>query len=116
MDTESKNSVKIRAKTTSSVISNVVSLAGHNVMQIEIGSDENKSIKPIDGENLATAAKVANDQGIPIVCFVESSGADILEGVAAVHGWGVAAREFVRCSGKVPVIFCLTGATVNGPP
>ena len=58
MDTESKHSVKIRGKTTGSVIANVVSLAGRNVMQIEIGSDENKSIKPIDGENLATAAKI----------------------------------------------------------
>ncbi len=115
MDTESKHSVKIRGKTTGSVIANVVSLAGRNVMQIEIGSEENKSIKPIDGENLAAAARIAHEQGIPLVCFVESSGADILEGVAAVHGWGVAAREFVRCSGKVPVIFCVTGATVSGP-
>ena len=115
MDTESKHSVKIRGKTTGSVIANVVSLAGRNVMQIEIGSEENKSIKPIDGENLAAAARIAHEQGIPLVCFVESSGADILEGVAAIHGWGVAAREFVRCSGKVPVIFCVTGATVSGP-
>ena len=115
MDTESKHSVRIRGKTTGSVTSNVISLAGRNVMQVEIGAGETKSIKPIDGENLAAAAKIAHEQGIPIVCFVESSGADILEGVAAVHGWGVAAREFVRCSGKVPVIFCVTGATVSGP-
>ena len=115
MDSESKYSVKIRGKTASSVISNVVSLGGRNVMQIKIGTEENKSIKPIDGENLAAAAKIAHEQGMPLICFVESSGADILEGVAAVHGWGTAAREFVRCSGKVPVIFCVTGATVSGP-
>ena len=115
MDTESKHSVKIRSKTVGSVISNVVTLADRKIVQVEIGSDENKSIKPLDGENLANAARLANEQGIPIVCFVESSGADIMEGVAAVHGWGVAAREFVNCSGKVPVIFCVTGATVSGP-
>ena len=40
MDTESKHSVKIRGKTTGSVIANVVSLAARNVMQIEIGSEE----------------------------------------------------------------------------
>ena len=115
MNLESEDFVKIRGKTESSVISNIVSFSGRKVMQVEIGSGENKSIKPLDGENLATAAKIAHEQGMPIVCFVESSGADILEGVAAVHGWGMAAREFVRCSGKVPIIFCVTGATVSGP-
>ena len=115
MNLESEDFVKIRGKTESSVISNIVSFSGRKVMQVEIGSGENKSIKPLDGENLATAAKIAHKQGMPIVCFVESSGADILEGVAAVHGWGMAAREFVRCSGKVPIIFCVTGATVSGP-
>ena len=115
MNLESEDFVKIRGKTESSVISNIVSFSGRKVMQVEIGSEENKSIKPLDGENLATAAKIAHEQGMPIVCFVESSGADILEGVAAVHGWGMAAREFVRCSGKVPIIFCVTGATVSGP-
>ena len=47
MDSESKYFVKIRGKTASSVISNVVSLGGRNVMQIKIGTEENKSI-PID--------------------------------------------------------------------
>ena len=115
MDSESKHFVKIRGKTAGSVTSNVLSLAGRNVMQVEIGTEENKSIKPIDGENFANAAKIAHEQGMPLVCFVESSGADILEGVAAVHSWGTAAKELVRCSGKVPVIFCFTGATVSGP-
>ncbi len=68
MDTESKHSVRIRGKTTGSVTSNVISLAGRNVMQVEIGAGETKSIKPIDGENLAAAAKIAHEQGIPIVC------------------------------------------------
>ena len=73
MDSESKYSVKIRGKTASSVISNVVSLGGRNVMQIKIGTEENKSIKPIDGENLAAAAKIAHEQGMPLICFVEQT-------------------------------------------
>ena len=96
MDSESKHFVKIRGKTAGSVTSNVLSLAGRNVMQVEIGTEENKSIKPINGENFANAAKIAHEQGMPLVCFVESSGADILEGVAAVHSWGTAAKELVR--------------------
>ena len=115
MSLESNNFVKIRGKTESSVISNVISFSGRKVMQVEIGAGDSKSIKPIDGENLAAAAKIAHEKGLPIICFVESSGADILEGVAAVHGWGAAAKEFVKCSGKVPIIFCVTGATVSGP-
>ena len=115
MSLESNNFVKIRGKTESSVISNVISFSGRKVMQVEIGTGDSKSIKPIDGENLAAAAKIAHEKGMPIICFVESSGADILEGVAAVHGWGAAAKEFVKCSGKVPIIFCVTGATVSGP-
>ena len=104
MDSESKYSVKIRGKTASSVISNVVSLGGRNVMQIKIGTEENKSIKPIDGENLAAAAKIAHEQGMPLICFVESSGADILEGVAAVHGWGTAARAVSYTHLTLPTI------------
>ena len=115
MSLESNNFVKIRGKTESSVISNVISFSGRKVMQVEIGAGDSKSIKPIDGENLAAAAKIAHEKGMPIICFVESSGADIMEGVAAVHGWGAAAKEFVKCSGKVPIIFCVTGATVSGP-
>ncbi|MBO60263.1 MAG: methylmalonyl-CoA carboxyltransferase [Acidimicrobiaceae bacterium] len=115
MSLESNNFVKIRSKTESSVISNVISFSGRKVMQVEIGAGDSKSIKPIDGENLAAAAKIAHEKSMPIICFVESSGADILEGVAAVHGWGAAAKEFVKCSGKVPIIFCVTGATVSGP-
>ena len=115
MSLESNNFVKIRGKTESSVISNVITFSGRKVMQVEIGAGDSKSIKPIDGENLAAAAKIAHEKGMPIICFVESSGADILEGVAAVHGWGAAAKEFVKCSGKVPIIFCVTGATVSGP-
>ena len=115
MSLESNNFVKIRGKTESSVISNVISFSGRKVIQVEIGAGDSKSIKPIDGENLAAAAKIAHEKGMPIICFVESSGADILEGVAAVHGWGAAAKEFVKCSGKVPIIFCVTGATVSGP-
>ena len=115
MSLESNNFVKIRGKTESSGFSNVISFSGRKVMQVEIGAGDSKSIKPIDGENLAAAAKIAHEKGMPIICFVESSGADILEGVAAVHGWGAAAKEFVKCSGKVPIIFCVTGATVSGP-
>ena len=51
----------------------------------------------------------------PFVFFVASSGADVLDGVAALHGWGRAAAAIARCSGQVPVITVATGPVVSGP-
>ena len=55
------------------------------------------------------------DLGIPFVFFVASSGADVLDGVAALHGWGRAAAAISRCTGQVPVIAAATGPVVSGP-
>jgi len=90
-------------------------LGGRRAVVVEIAGEDRGALRPADGENLAIAARTARDQRLPLVCFVESSGAAIDEGVAAVHGWGTAAREFVACSGVVPTIFCVTGPTVSGP-
>ena len=90
-------------------------LGGRSVVVVDIAGEDRGALRPADGENLAIAARTARDQRLPLVCFVESSGAAIDEGVGAVHGWGTAAREFVACSGVVPTIFCVTGPTVSGP-
>ena len=90
-------------------------LRGRSVVVVDIAGEDRGALRPADGENLAIAARTARDQRLPLVCFVESSGAAIDEGVGAVHGWGTAAREFVACSGVVPTIFCVTGPTVSGP-
>jgi acetyl-CoA carboxylase carboxyltransferase component len=37
------------------------------------------------------------------------------DGVAALHGWGRAARVLARCSGRVPVLIAATGPVVSGP-
>ena len=90
-------------------------LGGRRVVEGASAGEDRGALRPADGENLAIAARTARDQRLPLVCFVESSGAAIDEGVGAVHGWGTAAREFVACSGVVPTIFCVTGPTVSGP-
>ncbi len=53
--------------------------------------------------------------GIRSVIAVSSTGADVVEGVAATNGWGVAAREWVRSSGVIPLVMCVTGPAVSGP-
>ena len=35
--------------------------------------------------------------------------------MAALHGWGLAARALADCSGIVPVVLAVTGPAVSGP-
>jgi acetyl-CoA carboxylase carboxyltransferase component len=50
-----------------------------------------------------------------MVVVLASSGADVSDGVGALHGWGQAARALTRCSGVVPVIMVVTGPALSGP-
>jgi acetyl-CoA carboxylase carboxyltransferase component len=68
-----------------------------------------------DSATLAEAARLALDQRIPFIVVMASSGADVFEGVASLHGWGQAARAISRCSGTVPVVFVCVGLALSGP-
>ena len=67
------------------------------------------------GRKIAAAAELALKVRRPLVGVVASSGADVFEGVAALHGWGTAARAIAACSGIVPVALAVTGPAVSGP-
>jgi acetyl-CoA carboxylase carboxyltransferase component len=83
---------------------------------IEPGDGERQPVlTATDGESLAAAATMALEKRIPLVASIASSGSDIEEGVAAMHGWGHAARAIVNCSGVVPLIFAIDGPAVAGP-
>ncbi|MCU4183137.1 methylmalonyl-CoA carboxyltransferase [Acidiferrimicrobium sp. IK] len=73
------------------------------------------ALSPEDSATLAAGARVALDQRLPLVMILSSSGADIHEGVAALHGWGTAALAVSRCSGMVPVMAVVDGLAVSGP-
>jgi len=49
------------------------------------------------------------------VLELASSGADVIEGVDALHGWGGAAAAIAGCLGIVPVIAIVTGPVISGP-
>ena len=68
-----------------------------------------------DGETIAEAARSARALRIPFVMVLASSGADVSDGVASLHGWGRAARAISRCSGTVPVAVAVTGPALSGP-
>ena len=44
-----------------------------------------------------------------------SSGADVIDGLAATFSWGRAARAITECSGIVPVMMIASGPAVSGP-
>jgi propionyl-CoA carboxylase beta chain len=52
---------------------------------------------------------------LPLVLELSSSGADVSDGIDALHGWGGAAAEVVKCLGAVPVIAAATGPVISGP-
>jgi acetyl-CoA carboxylase carboxyltransferase component len=68
-----------------------------------------------DSGTVAGAADMARAQRLPLVVVMASSGADILEGVASLDGWGRAARALADCSGIVPVVVVAYGLAVSGP-
>jgi acetyl-CoA carboxylase carboxyltransferase component len=68
-----------------------------------------------DGETLAEAAALALDKSVPFVAVISTSGAEINDGVPALHGWGRAAAGLTRCAGIIPVIMVVTGPAVSGP-
>jgi acetyl-CoA carboxylase carboxyltransferase component len=83
---------------------------------IDIDADDRRgALSSAASETLATAAATARAERMPLVGYIGSSGADIVEGMAALHGWGRAARAIADCSGIVPVVFTVTGPAVSGP-
>jgi acetyl-CoA carboxylase carboxyltransferase component len=98
------------------VTSVVDRIGGRNVVVCRaLGSMRRGAITHADGVRLGEAADQARHLAIPFVFFVASSGADVHDGVAALHGWGRAAAAISRCSGQVPVIAAATGPVVSGP-
>jgi len=68
-----------------------------------------------DSATLMTAAAMALQLRLPLIAVLASSGADVHDGVAALHGWGTAARAMAACSGVVPVLLAVVGPAMSGP-
>jgi acetyl-CoA carboxylase carboxyltransferase component len=64
---------------------------------------------------METAARTARTEGLPLVVVLATTGADIVEGIPALHGWGRVAAELVRCSGVVPTCVIVDGPAISGP-
>ena len=90
--------------------------SGRSVVWLDIdGSHHKGALSAAASMVIANAAQTARTKGLPLVGKFASSGADILEGIAALHGWGTAAKALAECSGSVPVICIVDGPAVSGP-
>ncbi len=91
--------------------------AGIGVATNETADDADRqgALTPADGASLVAGFELALVERVPAVLMLASSGADLSCGVAALAGWGEAARAMVRCSGVVPMIVGVTGPAVSGP-
>ncbi len=65
-------------------------------------------------DTIVRVLQTAGRAGIPVVAFVESGGARMQEGTAALAGYGRIFRETVALSGVVPQISVVSGASAGG--
>lgn len=72
------------------------------------------ALSQADGEAIAATAEMARELRRPLIGVIGSAGADILGGIAALHGWGLAAKAISDCSGMVPIVLVVHGPAVSG--
>lgn len=72
------------------------------------------SLGEAHADSIVRVLQLAGRAGAPVVGFIESGGARMQEGVAALGGYARIFREHVRLSGKVPQISIICGASAGG--
>ncbi|MDP8943415.1 MAG: methylmalonyl-CoA carboxyltransferase [Actinomycetota bacterium] len=72
------------------------------------------SLGQAHADTILRVLRLAGRSGVPVVGFVESGGARMQEGMAALAGYGRIFRENVALSGKVPQISIITGTAAGG--
>ncbi len=106
----------IRAGITGSVGVQVQAIDGRPVIRVQTGAGPRRgALAQRDGAGLQVAARLARQLKVPLVLELASSGADVTEGIEALHGWGGAAAAVAACSGEVPVLGVATGPVISGP-
>lgn len=86
----------------------------HVLARLRAG-DARTGITSTEGIDIAEGARLALNRRVPFVLAIEAFGPSVDEGIAALDGWGRAARAMVDCSGVVPTIAVVTGPVVAGP-
>jgi len=102
--------------TPSDVRVTIRDLDGRDVVWAEFDTDDRPHPLSSDSsEQLVAAAHAALGGHMPLVFVLSTSGADINEGVPALHAWGRVAAAMTACSGVVPTAVIVSGPAVSGP-
>lgn len=72
------------------------------------------SLGEVQAETICRVLRTAGRARMPVVSFIESAGARLQEGVAALAGYGRIFHENVALSGQVPQISVICGASAGG--
>ena len=72
------------------------------------------SVGAAHAETIVRVQRLAQRARVPVVGFVESGGARMQEGLAALGGYARIFSEHVRLSGEVPQISVITGTSAGG--
>ncbi len=108
--------VDLRNRVVGAVSSDVREFEGRQVVWVDVDAGSRVGALTSDSSGkIENASCVARAKGFPLIVIMRSSGADIVEGFAALHGWGLAARALTDCSGVVPIIMVVEGPAVSGP-
>ena len=91
-------------------------LPDRSVIWIEFDDrDDAARLDEATGRQLERGIAAALEQRMPVVVVVSTVGTDIVEGMAALSGWGRVASRLTACSGIVPTIVIVDGPAVSGP-
>lgn len=108
--------IALRSRVPGSVRADVRTIDDREVVWVEVDASTHRgALTSSSSSVIETAAATALTKRIPLLGIIRSSGADIVEGFAALHGWGRAARALTDCSGVVPTILIVDGPAVSGP-
>ncbi len=114
----------LRRGTTAPVTAEVREIDGvagpRQVMWVDVGGETASGFRGVPLSSITSnvievAAETARFEGMPFVVVMASTGADIVEGIAALEGWGHLAKALVDCSGVVPTVIVVDGPAVSGP-
>ncbi len=108
--------VDLRSRVVGAVTSDVREFEGRQVVWVDVDAGSRVGALTSDSSSkIENASITARAKGFPLIVIMRSSGADIVEGFAALHGWGLAAKALTDCSGVVPIIMVVEGPAVSGP-
>jgi acetyl-CoA carboxylase carboxyltransferase component len=94
----------------------ITEIGGRRVVAFRVEGGKHHGAIGVNGSaTVERAVRLAGELQLPLVGELDTSGAELRDGVAALHAWGRLARALVQVSGVVPTLLAVTGACVSGP-